>query len=143
MKNLVELQNGAIEVKSIINEGSTFSVTIPYQIIEHSNTKQTEIKIESFDLSGKNILIVEDDKINQMIITKMLEKYGATSETADNGKIALEKLNSKRFHIILLDIQMPIMDGYTTAEQIRKSKKENHSTIPIIAITANILSNPC
>lgn len=140
VKNLVELQNGAIEVKSIINEGSTFSVTIPYQIIEHSNTKQTEIKIESFDLSGKNILIVEDDKINQMIITKILEKYGATSETADNGKIALEKLNSKRFHIILLDIQMPIMDGYTTAEQIRKSKKENHSTIPIIAITANILS---
>jgi len=140
VKNPVELQNGAIEVKSTINEGSTFSVTIPYQIIEHSNTKQTEIKIESFDLSGKNILIVEDDKINQMIITKMLEKYGATSETADNGKIALDKLNSNRFHIILLDIQMPIMAGYTAAEQIRKSKKENHSTIPIIAITANILS---
>jgi signal transduction histidine kinase/CheY-like chemotaxis protein/HPt (histidine-containing phosphotransfer) domain-containing protein len=140
VKNLVELQNGTIEVKSTINVGSTFSVTIPYQIIEHLNTKQKEKKIESFDLSGKNILIVEDDKINQMIITKMLEKHGATSETADNGKIALEKLNINRYHIILLDLQMPVMDGYTTAEQIRKSKNSNHSTIPIIAITANILS---
>ncbi len=140
VKNLVELQEGTITVESTKGIGSLFCVTIPYQLIEHSEAELKETKMESFDLTGKNILIVEDDKINQMIITKMLERHGATIKTADNGEIALEKLTTETFNIILLDLHMPVMDGYTTATEIRKSNSSNHSTIPIIALTANILS---
>ena len=141
VKNLVELQKGTIKVKSKEGLGTTFFVTIPYEIIEHIEKPAIQIsKSTPVDLKSKKILVVEDDKFNQMITNSMLEKYGAQTETADNGKIALEKLKTNSYDLILMDLQMPILDGYKTTEAIRKNKLGTNSKTPIIAVTANILN---
>ncbi|MCX6297332.1 MAG: ATP-binding protein [Bacteroidetes bacterium] len=140
VKNLVELQNGKIEVESKIGVGSCFYVTIPFEIIEHFETPKKDKGVELFDFSNKRILIVEDDKFNQMITTLMLKKHGAITETADNGEIAIEKLSEIRYDLVLLDLQMPVLNGYKTAENIRINSAGINSKIPIIALTANIIS---
>ena len=140
VKNLVELQKGTIDVKSKLSLGTTFYVSIPYEIIEHLEKPVAIEKPKVIDLSSKRVLVVEDDKFNQIITTSMLEKHGAVFETADNGEIAIEKLRIGIYDIILLDLQMPILNGYKTAEKIRGNLDGTFSEIPIIAITANILS---
>jgi signal transduction histidine kinase/CheY-like chemotaxis protein/HPt (histidine-containing phosphotransfer) domain-containing protein len=140
VKNLIELQNGVVSFKSRSGFGSTFTVRIPYKVYNHIQNvgiKKTN-KIARFNLS--KILIVEDNPMNQMILSKMLIKNNASVDVAKDGKVAIEKIKKNNYDLILMDLQMPIMDGFETTIKIRKLKNINKSSIPIIALTANILS---
>jgi CheY-like chemotaxis protein len=143
VKQLVELQSGQIVVKSELGVGSTFGFTLDFDIpsqdiecelvkIEESNketTKSTELK--------KRILVVEDMPLNQLLIKIILIDFDFEVEMASNGREAIEKLKKETFDLVLMDLQMPIMNGFEATECIRQEMK---SKIPIIALTADVTS---
>ncbi|UZE95276.1 CHASE domain-containing protein [Alkalimarinus alittae] len=144
-KRLVELMGGTITLKSKEDQGSTFSFTV---ICEQSAAPTVETKPDSHQkppssthlLSGLNILVAEDNLVNQLIAEEVLTGFGASVVLADNGKLALDKLNTDGpFSAILMDIQMPEMDGYEATKHIRANP--SFKDIPIIAMTANALSS--
>lgn len=138
-KKLVELQAGSISVESIKNEGSVFVFNIPYKIAEGvvENVKPKNEPIEKVK-TGNNvkILIVEDNLLNQKLAGFMLKDWGFDYDICSNGKIAVEKLKTETYNLILMDIQMPEMNGYEATEFIREELK---LTLPIIAMTAHAL----
>ncbi|QIH37503.1 response regulator [Flavobacterium sp. Sr18] len=135
VKQLVEPQGGTIRVQSIMHEGSTFSFTLPFQKTNAKVQLENEVtKIES-ELKNVKVLIVEDIPLNQLLMKTLLDDFGFERDIAENGKIAIEKLKEKEYEIILMDLQMPEMNGFEATEYIRKTMK---STIPIIALTADV-----
>ena len=144
-KQLIELQGGTITVKSKINQGSTFSFKLTFKKSHLSNAEKTIIR-PAVHLNGtdknnliKNtkVLLVEDNPVNQFLATIILGKWGCYTEVAENGKIAIAKLISGEFDIILMDLQMPEMDGYEATKQIRLDKR--FKKLPIIALTAKAM----
>lgn len=137
VKKLVEKQGGAIEVKSKIGEGSTFSFLLCFKKCKDNTLLSTGLSENEFDKDIKNlkVLVAEDVTLNQLLMKIILDDFGFECDIADNGKIAIEKLQYKSFDIVLMDIQMPEMNGYEATEVIRK---ELNSNIPIIALTADV-----
>ncbi|WP_130734525.1 ATP-binding protein [Flavobacterium sp. J27] len=136
-KELIEMQNGTIEVVSEENKGTTFTFIIPYKISdEKTNLLNTTTKTAITEAISKHILLCEDNELNQKLITTIFEKTNHTLTIANNGLEALDLLKEKSYDIILMDLQMPLMDGYETTAMIRKELKLN---TPIIALTANSL----
>jgi len=135
VKQLVEKQGGSIRVKSKINEGSSFSFILNFQ--KTSSETKTGAYIEELDTELKNIkvLVVEDIPLNQLLMKTLLDDFGFERDMAANGKIAIEKLQSNVYDIILMDLQMPEMNGFEATEYIRKKM---NSKIPIIALTADV-----
>lgn len=138
VKQLVELQNGTIDVVSQENEGSTFSFTIEYQLGKIEFFDETKLYKPKNNSPLKNafVLLVEDNDINRLYASSILKMWGCVFETADNGVVALEKIRNNAFDIILMDIQMPVMDGFETTKAIRQGDPK-HNKVPIIALTAN------
>jgi len=144
---LIELMHGTIKVKSKLGSGSKFVFTIPLQQASDLKQKSTVIPtikdINSKLLTARTALVVEDNEINRVVITSLLSQLGIKSTTAENGKEALASLLShdeKTFDFILMDCQMPIMDGFETTRTIRSSEKfRQFANIPIIALTANAM----
>lgn len=138
-KKLVELQAGIISVESIKNEGSVFTFNIPYKIAEGID-ENIKIKTEPVQkIKNKNnvkILVVEDNIMNQKLAGFMLKDWGFDFDICSNGKLAVEKLKTDNYNLILMDIQMPEMNGYEATELIREQLK---LTVPIIAMTAHAL----
>lgn len=140
VKKLVEKQGGVMEVKSKLGQGSTFSFVLSFQKSKTQTlltTGLTAIELDK-DIKNLNVLVVEDVALNQLLIKIILDDFGFEHEIADNGKIAVEKLQSKSFDIVLMDLQMPDMNGYEASEIIRKKL---HSNIPIIALTADVTAD--
>lgn len=143
-KLLVQLMGGELKVESEEDKGSKFSFDAWFDIVkkedEPSETEHIPDNAKIVDLSGKTILVFEDNEINQMIADNALRELGADIEFAGNGKIGLDKYlnNPNKYHIILMDIQMPEMDGYQATKLIRSSLCKNAKTIPIIAMSANV-----
>jgi CheY-like chemotaxis protein len=137
VKSLVTIMNGRIEVESRLGEGSTFIFSIPFEVSEKEDSK--EITGAEPDFSGLNIdvLLVEDNKANQMLVKRLLEKKEMKVEVAGNGIEALRMLEEKAFDLIFMDIQMPEMDGYEATTAIRKNESITGKHTPIIALTAN------
>lgn len=135
VKQLVESQGGTIYVTSIPNKGSTFS----FQLHFLKTTKEAPLDNELLELDSeiKNIkvLVVEDIALNQLLMKTLLDDFGFDRDIAGNGKIAIEKLRTKSYDIILMDLQMPEMNGFEATSYIRN---EMHSKIPIIALTADV-----
>ena len=141
-KKLVELMDGTIEVKSKQGEGSTFIVTIPCRKAskEDALVKKNNNSRNEKCLKGVRILLVEDNEINTEIATELLTEEGCIVETANDGVVCvdmIEKADADYYKMILMDIQMPVMNGYDATLAIRKMKDMKKAGIPIIAMTAN------
>ena len=141
VKNLLSLLGSEINLESDLGKGSTFTFQLKFEAKEVdnsiNNTPTKAAEPVKNKLEGKNILIVEDNKINQMITRKILEKHGVKCEVADNGTIAVEKTQEKEYDLILMDIHMPGISGIEATKEIRKFNSE----IPIIALTAVTLDD--
>jgi len=135
VKQLVESQGGTISVKSEILEGSTFSFILKFQ----KSKEKLEIEVNNIEVDNevKNIkvLVVEDIALNQLLMKTILDDFGFERDIAANGKIAIDRLNEKSYDIILMDLQMPEMNGFEATEFIRNKM---NSKIPIIALTADV-----
>ncbi|MFZ4107073.1 response regulator, partial [Flavobacterium sp.] len=135
VKKLVEGQNGTINVKSELNNGSIFSFRLSFQkTLAKVEFLEDSLEIDD-ELKNIKVLVVEDIKLNQLLMQTLLEDFGFSCEIASNGKIAIKKLQENTYDIILMDLQMPVMNGFETTEYIRKTLKSN---IPIIALTADV-----
>ena len=134
-KQLVERQDGSISVRSKIDEGSTFSFKLSF--LKTSAEAELEPGIEELDLEIKNVkvLVVEDIALNQLLMRTVLDDFGFECDIAANGKIAVEKLETNSYDIVLMDLQMPEMNGFEATEYIRDTMNSN---IPIIALTADV-----
>jgi len=138
-KQLVESQGGSIAVKSKIDEGSTFSFIMSFQKTKDGvkETAETLNTTSESETESKNIkvLVVEDIALNQLLMKTLLDDFGFDCDIASNGKIAIEKLQNNNYDVILMDLQMPEMDGFEATDYIRNTMNLN---IPIIALTANV-----
>lgn len=137
-KSLVNSMNGSIEVESVENKGSVFSFQIELKAVGiERSIKSDQVKIELPKIEERlRILLVEDDLINRKMTKKVLEKQGHEVVVAVNGREAVDKFDQHIFDIILMDIQMPEMDGIKASKLIKKSCKEKGVYVPIIALTA-------
>ena len=135
-KKLLQMHGSEIQLYSEMGEGSKFYFTIQLKIGSeiHKKTNDTNYEFENEDtLSGVKVLLVEDYPMNIKVAVKFLERWKIDVDVAENGKIALEKYQIGKYDLILMDIQMPVMDGYKASEEIRKID----ANIPIIALTAS------
>ena len=135
VKQLVEPQGGTITVKSKLNEGSSFSFILDF--LKTNDEAEVDTTIMELDPENKGIkvLVVEDMALNQLLMKTVLDDFGFERDIAENGQIAVDKLKTKSYDIILMDLQMPIMNGFEATEYIRKTMNSN---IPIIALTADV-----
>lgn len=135
---LVELQGGSIIVDSSPGSGSVFSFTLTFK--KGTPVQSEEAKSPgsntSYFLDGMKILIAEDNEINVFVLKKFLSRWGAESESAQNGLEAVEKIKGGHFDAVLMDLQMPGLDGYGATREVRKIKDKRISATPIIALTA-------
>src|SRR6185312_1637656 len=137
-KKLVELQGGQLTVDSTLGEGSTFSFSIEFTNYKPKPQEEALLATGTTkDLKGVRILFVEDNKVNQRVGDRTLTKWGATLDIAENGRFAIDMLSKKKYDLILMDLQMPEMDGIETTQHIRNGMSPEISKIPIIAMTAS------
>lgn len=149
-KNIVSMMDGTIQVESEVNKGSKFTVTIslklpdtiyPQEKINRTENGYNTLYESSYNIySGKNILLVEDNKRNAEVASELIGITGVNVELAENGRVAVERFMAHEpgyYGLIFMDIQLPVMNGYDAARRIRMLDREDAKSIPIIAMTAN------
>ncbi len=144
-KQLAEMMGGKIEVESEQNVGTTFTITIPFEIdIHHTADSMDEQEIQEADVSGVRVLLAEDNELNMEIARFILENAGMEVTTVFNGKEAVDTFSASeenQFGLILMDVMMPVMDGLTAARTIRAMKRMDARKVPIFAMTANAFAD--
>ncbi len=140
-KKLIELQGGTLSLESEPGTGSTFSFFLTFDISDFGKSKETaELPDAYTGLEGKKILVAEDNKINFFVANKFLVSWGISVTHAEDGQLALEILEKEEFDLILMDLHMPVMDGIEATRIIRNSDNPRIRNIPIVALTAAIMS---
>ena len=145
-KSIIDLMNGSIEVVTAPGKGTEFILNIELQLVDKSEVEDDTPAIDevkNLDFSDKKLLLVEDIEVNREIAIMILEEVGFTVDYATNGKEAVEKVAASKvgdYDAVLMDIQMPIMNGYEATAEIRKLENKELANIPIIAMTANAFS---
>ncbi|MDP4094565.1 MAG: histidine kinase N-terminal 7TM domain-containing protein [Bacillota bacterium] len=141
VKNLVEMMEGNIRVESEIGAGSSFIFTIPFDIaqVPKESLKKTNLNSSLSFNNNINIIVAEDNKVNQNILKMFLAKKNMKADYADNGKILLQMLEAKQYELILMDMQMPEIDGLEATAMIREKEQVTDNHIIIIALTANAM----
>lgn len=135
VKQLVEAQKGSIHVESKVNHGSSFIFRLPFdKTIAEAVLVEEIIELDT-EVKDIKILVVEDMELNQLLMKTLLDDFGFECDITANGKLAIEKLQNKSYDIILMDLQMPEMNGFEATEYIRKSMK---LSVPIMALTADV-----
>ena len=142
VKSLVERMEGSIQVESKLDVGTTVSITIPFTVVQPDKSSNTVIEqqVQLKDFAGSTILVAEDNDINMEIITELLQMNGLTVIQAADGKEAVDKFNASEENsvdMILMDIQMPNMDGCQASNAIRALARKDAESVPIIALTGN------
>ena len=139
VKRLVDMLAGRIECESQVGKGTTYSLYFTLKLLpdaainDNSLDKQPSVQT----LAGKEVLLVEDNELNMEIAQIVLTKAGMVVDTAENGQVAVTKASAKRYDVILMDIQMPVMNGYEATRAIRQFENKELAQVPIIAMTAN------
>ena len=142
VKNFVDLMDGSIEVESELGEGSTFTITIPHKIADkdYTNRNIESSNASDIDFKGKKILLAEDNELNAEITTTILSEMGFEVKAVEDGILCvneIQHLPANAYDLILMDIQMPNMDGYKATHCIRHLSQPEKANIPIIAMSAN------
>jgi signal transduction histidine kinase/ActR/RegA family two-component response regulator len=148
-KRIVNLYNGNIKVESTVGEGSEFMVSIPLKIVANtSKTSPSENVTETLDtkdpaklLQGKKVLIADDTKMNLILISRFMDKLGATYDLTDDGKMAFEMFNNHLYDLVITDIYMPEMDGLELTKLIRTHQTKEKSHVPILGFTGSTEDN--
>ena len=142
-KSIVELMGGTIDVETELGKGTEFIVRVDFPIVDEpdeDDAEETAAETKEIDFSKIKLLLVEDNEVNREIASLILTEFGFGLETAENGKVAYEKVAASKpgdFDCVLMDIQMPVMNGYEATKNIRALKNKQLAQIPIIAMTAN------
>jgi CheY-like chemotaxis protein len=136
-RRILTLFHSDIIVESELGKGSKFHFTIELKTVDDDEMHRLENDIAGFDLKNKRLLLVEDTLFNVLYATQLLEGWNATVDVADNGQIAVSMMQNTDYDIVLMDLQMPVMDGYTATVKIR----EFNTKTPIIALTASATSD--
>ena len=139
VKSLMDLLGGKIDCTSAVGKGTTYTLTFRLQIVAAPATvgNKTAKELTEQDLVGKEVLLVEDNEINREIAQFVLEEAGMKVSTAEDGSIAVKLAQEKLYDVILMDIQMPVMNGYEATRAIRNLENKELANVPIIAMTAN------
>ena len=142
VKKLVDLMNGSIDIQSKLGEGSTFTVHIPCRLARQEDAvpKRAAERVDKTGLAGRRILLAEDNDLNAEITAELMGEEGLLVDRAENGARCLEMLEKApagMYDAILMDVQMPVLDGYEATRKIRRLEDPWRANIPIIAITAN------
>lgn len=137
-KKIVNILGGDIQLQSTIGEGSTFSFEIDFKISNKTDkSSSTQLDLNQESLAGMKLLVVDDNKINLMVVTQYFDEWGVDYKEATNGFEAIEFTKNEDFDLVLMDLQMPEMDGYTACQNIR-SLGGKYKKIPIVALSASI-----
>lgn len=140
VRRLVSLMGGNIQVRSRAGEGSSFEVSIPMPVVAAPVSQAATQAVQGLvHLQGLHILVAEDTAFNQLILQHLLQSWGCTFKVVENGADALAAVQAEYFDIVLMDIQMPVMDGMEATRQIRQLNDERKRSVPIVALTAHAL----
>ena len=139
-RSLVELMGGRIVVQSAAGRGSTFSVYVPLERLEGEAIDDSEGPAPQLDIAGARVLVAEDHPTNQKVVELILESVGVTPVIVENGQLALDLLKAERFDVVLMDMQMPELDGLSATAMLRAFEREQGlPRTPVIMLTANAL----
>ncbi len=137
-KSLIDMMKGNLVVTSELNVGTCFKVEMPFVISENKVEEEIEKRISDFEnLTNVQILVAEDNKVNMLVVRSLLQKWGAKVEIVENGLDAIHKIKENDYDLVLMDLEMPVMDGTTSVSIIR----ETHADLPIVALTAAFYEN--
>ena len=149
-KSIIDLMGGTIDVTTAKGKGTEFIINLEFKLVSEEDkalcdSEEAELtqELKDVDLSVRRILLVEDMPVNRQIAIMQLKSLGVAIDTAENGQIAVDKLTGQEpgtYDAVLMDVQMPVLDGYGATKAIRESGREDLQVIPIIAMTANAFS---